>query len=466
MSRVRLPGRLETLWFHGLARLGYRRVFVRELLLAEDARIAEARIPIEISFLDEAGIDEYNEFRQPHARKRALESLAAGEKCFVARHDSRIVGTCWSATGRAWSRYLSTWIELAPDEAYTYDAFTAPELRGLGIFPALTREIRDFYREEGLRRLVAFTVPENSGTLKSVTGYRTIGTMGQFCVGPLRHDFVAMDEGHTAPRRGDMEQKLWEHSFERLDGREHYLDSFLADLKRQAYLQLVARWGGVPANGRVLKTDLFEEAMGPDAFLLDLPESRLLIGIDLSRAAVVRARQRDENGRARYLRADARDLPVASGSMDLIISPSTLDHFREPADLGRSLRELRRVLSKHGRLIITLDNRQNVFDPLLRLASRAGVVPFYLGRSYTVKELARELESAGFSVLDTAAIVHNPRLTAVAAVMVARRVRLQRLTRLTQSAIAAMQRLQGTRWEYYSGCFVGALAVPREDAAS
>lgn len=460
------PGRLETLWFHGLAYLGYRRVIVRELLLTEGASVASARIPVDISFLDEIEIEEYNEFRRPRDLNRGRQSIANGDKCFVARHNGRIVGACWSATGRAWSGYLSKWIKLAPDEAYTYDAFTAPEFRGLRIFPALTREIRDFYKSKGMRRIIAFTVPENAASMRSVRDYRSIGTIGLFRLGPLRHDFVAMDDGVTAPIGGETERNLWERSFARLDRQDHYIDSFLGDIKRQAYLSLIDRWGGVPQDGRVLKTDLFEEAMGPDAFLLDLAGSRLLIGMDVSTAAAVRARQRDSQGGARYLRADARNLPIASESIDLIVSPSTLDHFREPADLGQSLRELRRVLSNEGRLIITLDNRQNVFDPLLRLVSRAGIVPFYMGRSYTAIELTRELQAAGFKVLDTTAIVHNPRLTAVAAVMAARRLRWAWLTRTVRSAIGAMQRLQGTRWEYYSGCFVGALAVPREDSTS
>ena len=46
----------------------------------------------------------------------------------------------------------------------------------------------------------------------------------------------------------------------------HYLDAFLGDLKRRAHLDLVERWSGRSKAGRVLKTDLFEEAMGPDAY--------------------------------------------------------------------------------------------------------------------------------------------------------------------------------------------------------
>jgi SAM-dependent methyltransferase len=254
----------------------------------------------------------------------------------------------------------------------------------------------------------------------------------------------------------------WDHSFRDLDTRGHYLDAFFADLKRKAYLALINRWGGIPLNGRVLKTDLFEEAMGPDAFLLELGKSSgLLIGMDVSSEGVARAKGNDAKRRARYVLSDARYLPFKDGSMDLIVSPSTLDHFADAADLGKSLREIRRVLSPHGRLIITLDNRQNVTDSLLRLANRFGLVPFFLGRSYTVKELRRELDAAGLEVAETTALVHHPRLSAVAASSIARRVGWPPMTRWVRSVFLSMQRMQNSRAQYFSGCFIAALATPR-----
>jgi SAM-dependent methyltransferase len=173
----------------------------------------------------------------------------------------------------------------------------------------------------------------------------------------------------------------------------------------------------------------------------------------------MRAQQRDERRRARYITADARHLPFASDSFALVVSPSTLDHFKNPGDLEYSLRELARILAPDGRLIITLDNRQNIFDPLLRIANRMGLVPFYLGRSYTVNELRRELEKAGFRVVDTTAIVHHPRLTAVAAVGAAKRIPWSFPLRAVQATLLKSQRLQDTRLKYFSGCFVAALAV-------
>jgi SAM-dependent methyltransferase len=248
----------------------------------------------------------------------------------------------------------------------------------------------------------------------------------------------------------------------RIGGAPHYLDDFLGELKRSVHLELIERWGGIPTAGRVLKTDLFEESIGPDAYLPVLSSNgAFAVGMDVSPAIALRARGRDVALTASYVASDSRSLPFADSTFALVVCPSTLDHFRDSRDLGRSLRELARVLTPGGRLIITLDNRQNVFDPLLRLINRMEWTPYYLGRSYTVAELRKELELAGYRVVDTTAILQNPRLMAVAAVTIARKIGWKRLTRLVQRALVAAQRLERTRVRYYFGSFVAAAATRR-----
>ena len=94
----------------------------------------------------------------------------------------------------------------------------------------------------------------------------------------------------------------------------------------------------MPATGRVLKTDLFEEALGPDAFLTDLSRGGVVVGMDVSAVLAGRAQGQDTGRLSHYVVADTRRLPFAGNTFALIVSPSMLDHFSDPRDLGCSPR--------------------------------------------------------------------------------------------------------------------------------
>jgi hypothetical protein len=103
-----------------------------------------------------------------------------------------------------------------------------------------------------------------------------------------------------------------------------------------------------------------------------------------------------------------------------VLSISTLDHFESTTEIGASLREIHRTLRPGGQLLLTLDNTAN---PKIRLRNalpwcllrRTRAVPYFVGKSVGPRRLRRELASAGFTVLETGAIVHCPRVLAIAA---------------------------------------------------
>jgi len=435
-----------------------------ERLLDEPVVEVMPRLAVAIGLLEESEIDEYVAFRPEADPAEICRRREAGQVCFVVRHEGRIAHACWAAMRQARIDYLARDIHLAPDEVYVYDSFTAPAFRGQNLSPTRAVQMARHFREKGHRRLIAVIMPENKRAFRPAAkaGYCPLGVMGYIKLGPWRRDFCRVRPGARPPGQplDGHGAGYWDNVACQMGTKPHYLDSFLGEMKRRAHLALIERWGGVPTAGWVLKTDLFEEAMGSDAFLSDLcGDNGRVVGIDVSPAIVARARRRDPRGQARYVAADVRHLPFASDAFALIVSPSTLDHFAEAADLGRSLRELARVMASGGRLIVTLDNRQNVFDPLLRLAIWLRRVPYYIGQSCTVGELTGELEAAGLTVQDTTAILHNPRLVATAAVALANRLRWSPLTALVRRALTAAQRLECTRWRYHSGCFVAALAA-------
>lgn len=455
-------GGLKHLWFKILGETVYRRAELFQCTLAKPQQEATSTVSIEIAELAEDEIGDYLALRPDADPGDIRARWAAGQQCFVARHDGRIIHAAWSATGRAWIEYLAREIQLASDEAYIYEAYTAPAFRGGHVALFRSAYERRLFRDTGYRRTLAVVMPENQSGSRFMekAGYRRIGVIGYVKLGPWRWEFCRVKPGTIPPGGAPASASVnWDETCLRFANKPHYLNRFLGELKSSTHLQLVDRWGGSPATGRVLKTDLFEEALGPDGFLAALADKgRVTIGMDMSPGLTMRARTRGGSA-LRCLVADTRRLPFSDDSFTLIVSPSTLDHFSDHADLSVSLRELARILEPGGRLIITLDNRQNIFDPLLRVAHRFNWVPYYLGRSYRVSELREELNAAGFVVEATTAILHNPRLMAVAAVALATKVNWPPLERFVERTLLAAQGLEHTAFCYFSGSFVAAKAV-------
>ena len=176
-------------------------------------------------------------------------------------------------------------------------------------------------------------------------------------------------------------------------------------------LGLLRRWLAGERFERVLKTDLFDEAVG-EGLVGELQQrAGEVIGIDIAPAVVEAAAGRIG---VSAMVADVRALPFESGSFDLVVSNSTLDHFHSVDELVQALGELFRITRPGGRLLITLDNRQN---PVVALRTsrafagafrRLGLVPYDLGVTCGRRRLCGLLDRVGFDVQATDAIMHCP----------------------------------------------------------
>jgi hypothetical protein len=101
------------------------------------------------------------------------------------------------------------------------------------------------------------------------------------------------------------------------------------------------------------------------------------------------------------------------------VSTSTLDHFESLDEMVTSLHDLYRVREVDGRLLLTLDNLANpviaVRNTLLsRLLNRLGIVPYYVGATCGPHRLRHLLRAASFEVCELTAVMHCPRVLAVA----------------------------------------------------
>lgn len=210
---------------------------------------------------------------------------------------------------------------------------------------------------------------------------------------------------------GDSAPRLPSHDWERIaESPSWYLDPLVARQRRRLHLELIRNWAADFTGGRVLKTDLFEEAYGKDRLLPDLlPQARIRIGMDCAATTVRRARTKCHAVSVHLLVGDVRSLPLRPGSLDLIFSNSTLDHFDSAEEFRTAVEELARVLSPGGRLVITLDNLSNPLYLPLRWACKLRRMPFRLGYTTSQTGLVDALEDAGLEVIARGTLIHNPR---------------------------------------------------------
>lgn len=228
-----------------------------------------------------------------------------------------------------------------------------------------------------------------------------------------------------------------------------------ADLATRALLE---RWLPSGRSRRLLKTDLYDETCSEGLVGALALRADSVLGIDVS--TVIAASARARRG-VSAVAGDVRRLPFRSGSIDVVVSNSTLDHFADHAQIAAALRELERVLADDGVLILTLDNPghpllrvRNALSPLLR---RVGVVPYAVGATHGRVGMQGALEEAGFVVTRLTAVHHFPRVVLVGAERVLRTGAAGRLLRMACAA-EALARLP-TRW--WTGQYVAALARPR-----
>ena len=182
-------------------------------------------------------------------------------------------------------------------------------------------------------------------------------------------------------------------------------------------LALVRSWWPSESVGRVLKTDLFDEVFGEGLYPFMRLSAGSISGIDVSESIVSAARRKYPELQSAV--ADVRRLPFEDDRFDLVISNSTLDHFQEASDISLAVGELHRVLRPGGQMVLTLDNLRNPMIALrhvlpFRLLNALGLVPYFVGSTFGPRGLCRVVGQAGFRVIDTAFVMHCPRLVVVA----------------------------------------------------
>jgi len=225
--------------------------------------------------------------------------------------------------------------------------------------------------------------------------------------------------------------------------------------------RLFSEWLGNTRISSVLKTDLFDEAFGPGLYSHVAVQSKHFVGIDISEE-VLRTAQAS-HGDLKAAAADVRSLPFADGMFDVVLSNSSLDHFRTQDQIVTSLREIYRILKRPGRLLLTLDNPVNPVIALrhvlpYRLLHKTGVVPYFVGASFGPWKLRRILESIGFKVKKVDAVLHCPRVIAVLLAGLVQKKAQQKGQRAFLRALMSFEYLSLLPTKFFTGYYVAANA--------
>ena len=208
---------------------------------------------------------------------------------------------------------------------------------------------------------------------------------------------------------------------------------------------LVSRWLPERKEGRLLKTDLFDEIASDGIYNVIASRAEKVCGMDVSSFTATAVFRKYPEIAA--CTADIRNLPFANASFDAIVSLSTVDHFADPLDIDVSLRELWRVMRPGGTLVLTIDNRSN---PLIALRNslpysflrRLGLVSYPVGQTLTFRDAARKVESVGFAVCECIGIMLAPRVLAIPLVELAARHGTRRMRDGMTNTLMRIERLQ------------------------
>ncbi len=242
-------------------------------------------------------------------------------------------------------------------------------------------------------------------------------------------------------------------------------DILLAEHYSQSHLGLLFAWAEFSDKTLVLKTDLFAEGMCPSrSFAWEImKKSGGFIGLDISpdicRAARdVSATLLPEKS-PDFIACDLRKVPFKADTFDVIISDSSLDHYNNKQDIETGINELARTLKPGGTLIITMDNKSNITEPLFRLWIRLKLAPFYIGKTYAMKELIAAVNNAGLEVKASRTLIHNPRFFAKQMIAVVRKLFPRRSDAMIKKRLTFYDSLEKKCTRFLTAQFIAVKAV-------
>jgi SAM-dependent methyltransferase len=184
---------------------------------------------------------------------------------------------------------------------------------------------------------------------------------------------------------------------------------------RQCEMALIQRNFGALNGKRVLKLDLWNEAVNTRILQWMQSEGAEVFGLDISRVTTHRAYLNgpDSHRSMRVIQADIRNLPFEPDSFDFVYTMGTIEHINEYQE---AVREIHRVLKPGGKTIIGVPHKWDLFlRPLLvRALALFERYPYSPERSFSAGELSLVVENAGLRVARRTGILSSPAIIRMA----------------------------------------------------
>ena len=237
---------------------------------------------------------------------------------------------------------------------------------------------------------------------------------------------------------------------------------------RRSEIALIQRCIGSLQGKRVLKLDLWNEAVNTRILHWMRSQGAEAFGLDFSREVTARAHQNSQGAEDSLylLEADIRHLPFESHSFDFVYTMGTIEHIDEYQD---AVQEVQRVLKVGGKAIIGVPHKWNIFlRPLMVKALELfGKYPYGPEKAFSYGELRRVIERSGLQVRRRSGILAFPGILRMAdLIFYCRKIPLYRLTPLFLWPFEYLE----SRWEWpgFFGYLItlGAEKGPPESKAS
>jgi SAM-dependent methyltransferase len=201
---------------------------------------------------------------------------------------------------------------------------------------------------------------------------------------------------------------------------------------RRCEIAMIERCIGSLRGKKVLKLDLWNEAINTRILHWMRAQGAEAFGLDVSSVITGRAHRNSRNseGPLHLVNGDIRHLPFESGSFDFVYTMGTIEHIDE---YQAAVDEIQRVLRAGGRAIVGVPHKWNVFlRPLLvRALELFGKYPYSPEKSFSSVELRGVVENSGLSVKRRTGILAVPGVVRMADLFLYRRnVPLHHLTPL------------------------------------